>query len=160
LNVERLRHIVTEDPKMKEFIDSNPLLKKIKSGEGITSGELLALEEQIKKIRPEFGIDNIQTVQKLDVMVLLRDILGMSKDPDPQLLIEDEFDKYVTQKHQNFNSEQLKFLQVLKKVFARTKHLELKDFAAPPLSNERPLDKFQISELTEIVKDCNSIKMK
>jgi len=30
----------------------------------------------------------------------------------------------------------------------------------PPLSNERPLDKFQASELLEIVVKCNKIKMK
>jgi len=51
-------------------------------------------------------------------------------------------------------------LQILKKVFARTKHIELKDFTVPPLSNERPLDKFQASELQKIVLECNKIKMK
>jgi len=75
-------------------------------------------------------------------------------------MIEREFDKHIIEKNQNYNSEQIKFLQVLKKVFARTKHIDLKDFTVPPLSNERPLDKFQASELQKIVVECNKIKMK
>ena len=160
LNVEKLRHIVTEDPAMREFIKTNPLLQKLKSGEGITSSELLSLESQIGKIRPEITIESVQQGKKTDFIAFLRDIIGLSQDPNPQELIENEFDKHIIKTHQNYNSEQLKFLQILKKVFARSKRLELKDFTNPPLANERPLDKFQVSELVQIVAECHEIKMK
>ena len=96
----------------------------------------------------------------MDFLLFLRGILGLKQEYDPQVLIEMEFDKHIIEKNQNYNSEQIKFLQILKKVFARTKSIELKDFTVPPLSNERPLDKFQTSELEKIVLECNKIKMK
>ena len=160
LNVEKFQHEVKVDEELKKFIESSPLLRKIKDSEGITSLELMKLEEQISKIRPGITIENVQRIQKTDFILFLRQILGLSQDYDPQVMIEREFDKHIIEKNQNYNSEQIKFLQVLKKVFARTKHIDLKDFTVPPLSNERPLDKFQASELQKIVVECNKIKMK
>ena len=151
---------VKEDTDLTYFINSNPYLKKIKNGEGITPAELLKLEEQLRALRPEITIDNVQRIQKIDFLLFLRKILGLKQEYEPQVLIEREFDAHIIAKNHNYNSEQIKFLQVLKKVFARTKHIELKDFTIPPLSNERPLDKFQTSELQKIVVECNKIKMK
>ncbi|VVB86031.1 Uncharacterised protein [uncultured archaeon] len=59
----------------------------------------------------------------------------------------------------NYNSKQLEFLEVLKKVFADRKYIELSDMAELPLSAERPLDYFQIGELKSIVTKCNAIKV-
>jgi len=121
----------------------------------------LKLEEQLQEIRPGFTIDNIQRIQKTDFMIFLRKILGLKQDDyDPQDMIEKEFEKYIIERNQHYNLEQMKFLEMLKKIFARTKHIELKDFTVPPLSNERPLDKFQATELQKIVVECNKIKMK
>lgn len=149
-----------EDEELKKFLETNPLVKKIKDGNGVTSIELLKLEEQLRALRPAITIDNVQRIQKIDFLLFLRKILGLKQEYDPQVLIEREFDKYVIEKNQHYTSEQIKFLQILKKVFARTKHIELKDFTVPPLSNERPLDKFPASELQKIVVECNKIKMK
>ena len=151
---------VKEDEELKKFLETNPLIKKIKDGEGITPVELLKLEEQLRELKPEITIDNVQRIQKIDFLLFLRKILGLKQEYDPQVLIEREFDEHIIKRSQNYNSEQIKFLQVLKKVFSRTKHIELKDFTVPPLSNERPLDKFQTSELQKIVVECNKIKMK
>ena len=62
--------------------------------------------------------------------------------------------------NKNYSSSQIEFLELLKKVFSRTKHIEIEDFAEPPLSNERPLDKFQVAELEKIVSKCGKIRMK
>lgn len=160
LKIEEFKKEVKEDEELKKFLKTNPLIKKIKDGEGITPLELLKLEEQLGKLRPEITIENVQRMQKIDFLLFLRKIIGLKQEYDPQVMIEREFDKHILDKNQNYNSEQIKFLQVLKKVFARTKHLELKDFTVPPLANERPLDKFQPSELQKIVVECNKIKMK
>ncbi len=159
IRVEDFKKEVKEDEELKKFIETNPLIKKIKSGEGITSEELSRLEAQLRELRPEITIENVQRIQKIDFLVFLRTILGLKKEYDPQEMIEREFDKHLLEKNHQYNAEQLKFLQVLKKVFARTKHIELKDFTVPPLSNERPLDKFQTSELQKIVLECKKIKM-
>jgi len=160
LSIERIQHIVKEDESLKEFLKLSPLLRKLRDGEGVTSSELLTLEDQLRKIRPEVTIDNVQQIQKMDFILFLRKIMGLTQDYDPQELIEREFDEHIIEKNQNYTSEQLKFLQLLKKVFARTKRLKLEDFTVPPLSNERPLDKFPPSELQAIVVECGKIKMK
>ena len=159
LAVENFKMQVKEDTSLVYFINTNPYLKKIKNGEGVTSEELLKLEEQLRELKPEITIENVQRIQKVDFLVFIHKILGLKQEYDPQVLIEREFDAHVIRGSHHYNSEQIKFLQVLKKVFARTKHIELKDFTVPPLSNERPLDKFQTSELQKIVVDCNKIKM-
>ena len=48
---------------------------------------------------------------------------------------------------------------LLKKIFADRKHVELRDMAEPPLSDEHPLDIFEIGELERIVECCNRIRM-
>src|SRR3989339_962645 len=160
LRVEDFKKEVKEDEELKKFFETNQLIKKIKEGEGITPTELLKLEEQLRELRPENTIENVQRFQKIDFLLFIRKILGLKQEYYPQVMIEREFDKHILDRNQHYNSEQIKFLQVLKKVFARTKHLELKDFTVPPLSNERPLDKFQTSELQRIVVEVNRIKMK
>ena len=151
---------VKEDEVLKKFLETNSLIRKIKDGEGITSTELLKLEAQLMELKPEITIENVQRIQKMDFLLFIHKILGLKQEYDPQVLIEREFDSHIIGESHHYNSEQIKFLQVLKKVFARTKHIELKDFTVPPLSNERPLDKFQTSELQKIVVECNKIKMK
>ncbi len=160
LKVEDFRKEVKEDVNLKRFIETNPLISKIKDGEGVTSHELIKLEEQLRELRPEITIENVQRIQKIDFLLFLRKIIGLKQEYDPQEMIEREFDKHIMERSHHYNSEQIKFLQLLKKVFARTKHIDLKDFTVPPLSNERPLDKFQTFELQRIVVECNKIRMK
>jgi type I restriction enzyme, R subunit len=160
LNIKKFEYEIKEDKKLKQFIDTNLILAKIKDGKGITSSELLKLEKELNKIRPEITIENVQKIQKIDFILFLRKIIGMSQDYDPKEMIENEFDEYVINQNQKYNSSQIDFLQVLKKVFSRAKHIELNDFAKPPLSNEHPLDKFQISDLQKIVLKCSKIRMK
>ncbi len=159
LRVENFKKEVKKDEVLINFLKTNPIIQKIKNG-GITPKELLELESQLSKLRPEITIENIQRIKKIDFLLFLRKIIGLTNEYDPRVMIERVFDKYIIDRNQNYNSEQIKFLHVLKKVFSRAKHIELKDFTVPPLSNERPLDKFQHSELQKIVVECNKIKMK
>ena len=150
---------VKEDEELKNFLNENPLIKKIRDGEGITSPELVELELQLSSLRPGLTIENVQKYQKIDFLSFLRKIVGFENKYDPKELIEYEFDQYILAKTE-YNSKQLGFLLVLKKVFAKRKRIELSDLANPPLSNEHPLDFFQIGDLKLIIKKCNKIKMK
>ncbi len=60
LNREKYTREIKEDIKLKEFLEKNPFVNKIKSGEGITSYELKKLEEQLTELRPEMTIESIQ----------------------------------------------------------------------------------------------------
>ncbi|MDH5686350.1 MAG: DEAD/DEAH box helicase family protein [Candidatus Bathyarchaeota archaeon] len=155
---ETYEKVAKEDEELQAFLKENPLVKKIREGEGITSSELVELELQLSSLRPGLTIDNVQKFQKVDFLSFLRKIIGLTHKYDPRELIEYEFDKYVLAKTE-YNSKQLEFLLVLKKVFANRKRIELSDFADPPLSNEHPLDYFRIEDLKLIVEKCNKIKM-
>lgn len=149
---------VKEDEELKRFLESNPLVEKIKDGEGITSHELVQLELELSSLRPELTVENIQKYQKKDFFVFLREIMGLMHEYDPKELIERKFDEYIIA-NTEYNSRQLEFLRLLKKIFAERKHIEITDLGKPPLSEEHPLDYFKIEELKEIIKKCNEIKM-
>jgi type I restriction enzyme R subunit len=147
--------IKKENTEFKKFLADNPLIKKIKEGEGVTSKELLEIEKSLQKLNPYISIENIQKIERIDFLVFLHKIIGLTNEYDPKELIKREFDKYMADK--NYTSKQLEFLSLLKKVFAERKHIELKDFAKHPLNQERP---FEVDELKELVVVCNKIKMK
>jgi type I restriction enzyme, R subunit len=158
INVESIKMEIKENPNYTYFLNSNKLLKKIKEGEGVTSKELLEMEKQLSKLNPSWTIENIQ--KRIDFVLFLRGLVEVKGLPDPQEMIKWEFDKHIADKNQHYNSEQLKFLRYLRDVFVRAKHIELKDFAEHPLTEERPLDLFNHEQLEEITIKCNRLKWK
>ena len=158
LLVEEFEKEVKDDPRFAEFVKNNPIVQKIKDGEGINSKELLKLEEELCILNPVITIDNIQRIQKKDFIVFLYEIIGLSYKEEPKDLIEKEFDRLIIEEWQ-YNSKQMEFLRFLKKVFADRKRIELADFAKPPLSNDNPLDIFQPSDLENIVTKLNEMKI-
>jgi type I restriction enzyme R subunit len=156
---EQYQMEIKEDEELKNFLKTNALAKKIRDGEGITSPELGELEFQLSALRPGFTVENVQKYQNLDFLIFLHKIMGLTEKYDPKELIEYEFDRHINES-QTYNSKQLSFLFVLKKVFADRKTIKLSDFANPPLSNEHPLDYFKIEDLKIIIEKCNQIKMK
>ena len=158
MKVEKEAMEMREDKDFKEFIENSPLMQKIKDGEGVTSKELLEIESKLKQLNPMFTIDNIQ--QTKDFILFLRELIQLKGLPDPQEMIKWEFDKFVADKNQHYNSEQLKFLRLLEQVFIRAKHIELKSFAEHPLAERRPLDIFSKEQLETIIQKCNKLKWK
>jgi len=149
---------VEEDPQLMSFLETNIIAKKIKTGEYITSSELLELEKRLSEFKPEITIENVQRTKNVDFIRFLWDIMGLSREEDPQELIEELFDQYIIE-NVHYNSRQLDFLMLLKKVFAKRKHVEMKDLGLSPLNDEHPLDLFSYEELEKIVEKCNNIRM-
>ena len=156
---EQYQMEIKEDQELRNFLETNLLARKIRDGEGITSPELSELEFQLSALRPGFTVENVQKYQNMDFLTFLNKIMGLTEKQDPKELIEYEFDNHINES-QTYNSKQLSFLLVLKKVFADRKTIKLSDFANPPLSNEHPLDYFKIDDLKIIIEKCNQIKMK
>jgi type I restriction enzyme R subunit len=158
INVQRELMEKKEDKDFINFVEKNPLIKKIKDGEGVTSKELLEIETKLKEFNPSFTIENIQ--HDKDFIMFLRDLIHIKGLPDPQDMIKWEFEKFVSDRNQHYNVEQLRFLGMLEKVFIRAKHIELKDLAEHPLADARPLDIFTKEQLQVIVQKCNKLKWK
>ena len=158
LSREKFTKKIKEDVDLKDFLESNLLIQNIRDGKGITSGEIKQLEAQLSELRPELTIENVQNFQKIDFMVFLLDIIGMTLKQDPKAVIETKFNEFIISNN-IYNSKQLDFLLMLKKVFADRKYIELSDMARLPLSEEHPRDYFQLDELKAIVDKCNAIKV-
>ncbi len=158
LNRETYKKEIKEDEELMAFLDSNPLAQKIKAGQGITSFELMGLEAEIRKLRPEMTIESIQKRQGIDFIRFLWEIVGLSKEDDPKALIEQRFDEFIIMAKE-YNSRQLDFLIKLKKVFADRKHIEMLDFGKSPVSDWNPLDIFTKTDIEEIVEKCEQIKV-
>ena len=157
IGVEEVRKELGEDPEYEEFVN-NPLMLKIKNGEGVTSGELLEIEATLRKKNSRYTIENIQ--EREDFVLFLRSLIDVKDLPDPKEMIKWEFNKHVIDRNEHYNSEQLKFLRNLEEVFVRAKHIELKSFAEHPLADERPLDLFSREQLEKVVEKCNGLKWK
>lgn len=158
MKVEKEVMELKENGELRDFIYSDSMIKKIRDGEGVTSIELLKIEDKLKKLNPSLTIENIQ--QSQDFISFLRELIEVKGLPDPQEMIKWEFDKFVADKNQYYNSEQLKFLRLLEQVFIRAKHIELKNFAEHPLAEARPLDIFTKEQIETIVQKCNKLKWK
>ncbi len=155
---EEVDYEIQHDSKFEEFVKNNPILQKIKSGGSITSKEIVHLEKQLTALNPAYSIENIQNQLNKDFLVFIYQIIGLTHEYDPQEIIEREFHKHIMDP--KYNYEQIEFLLLLKKFFSNHKKIELADFAKSPLSDERPLDKFEESELKVIVEKCNEIRMR
>jgi type I restriction enzyme R subunit len=158
LKVEKEAMELKGDEDFNKFKENNPLIKKMAEGEGLTSKELLEIEKKLRELNPLLTIDRIQ--QEEDFVIFLRGLLDIKGLPDPQEMIKWEFDKYVSDKNEHYNSEQLKFLRLLEQVFVRAKHIELKSFAEHPLPEARPLDLFTKEQIENIVQKCNKLRWK
>src|SRR3989344_7525692 len=158
LKVQREIMKIKEDPDYIYFVNSNNLLRKIKEGEGVTSSELLEIEKKLRELNPSWTIEKIQ--QYKDFIIFLRELIEIKGLPDPQEMIKWEFDKFVADKNEHYNSQQLKFLRLLEQVFIRAKHIQLKDLAEHPLVEARPLDFFTKKQLEEIIQICNKLRWK
>ncbi|MFH1311430.1 MAG: DEAD/DEAH box helicase family protein [Nanoarchaeota archaeon] len=158
ISKEEIKKEKKENPDFVEFLNKNPLLKKIKDGDGVTSKELLKIEKKLSELNPAYTIENIQRSQ--DFVLFLRELIEIKDLPDPQQMIKWEFDKHVADKNEHYNSDQLKFLKFLSRIFISSKHIELKSFAEHPLTEERPLDLFTPKQLKIITEKCNELRWK
>jgi len=158
-DVQEFERELKKDEHLQKLIEENPLIAKLRKGEGLTPVELAQLVEVFQKIKPEINIPNIQQSYGEDFMLFLHKTIGLSKTYDPKELIERQFDDYIL-KNSYYNSKQLEFLNLLKKVFAEQKQISIEDFGRSPLSDEHPLDLFEEKELKMIVKTCNKMKFK
>ncbi|WP_269849435.1 hypothetical protein [Methanosarcina horonobensis] len=78
-----------------DFLESNPIAKKISLGEGVTSEELMKLEKQLTEIRSDITIENIQKKSGVDYLEFLRKLLGVSFEISPAKVMRNQFRKEV-----------------------------------------------------------------
>jgi len=156
LDVEEFKMEIKENEEFEKF-KNNPLIKKI-GASGVTWKELQQISEKLSELNPSWDMETIQKRQ--DFILFLRNILDLKDLPDPEEVVRQEFEKLIIQKNKDYNAQQIAFLRLLASFFALNKHLERKDFALYPLSEERPLDKFSQRQLDDIIEKVAEIRLK
>jgi len=163
LSSKNIKYLVKEDEKLKKFIEGSYLIQKIKEGKGLTSEELLTLENEFIQLNPIYTIENIQIGLGKDFILFIKEIINfpIKSNENPEDKIKMEFDKYIIKNINDFkfNSKQIEFLTLLRNTFARNKILDIIDFAKDPLQAEHPLDLFNMEDLQKIVYKCKTIKV-
>jgi len=155
IDEKEITKTIPEDERFKLLIETNPIAKKLKEGDCITSNELLELEKELTALNPEITINNIQ--KEKDFIEFLREIFKISRKKDPKQLIEERFNEHIIKKA-NYNEKQIEFINTLKKVFAERKHIAIEDVFDDPFDSSN-VSQFDHDELRNIINKCNDIKM-
>jgi type I restriction enzyme R subunit len=155
MEVREYEKEVEADETLSDFLLNNLIGKKLVSGEGITTDELNELEGEMRKLDYNFTVENIQKSQGKDFVKFLFEACRKSYDKDPKVEMENAFDKFILD-NSHYNSRQIEFLRLLKKVFIERKNIKLEDFGKEPFSDD--VGCFNFAELNDVVSKIGELK--
>jgi len=149
------------EKKIRELAESNPTIQKIKNDEQLTQEDIDSLAETL--VSSELGItaetlSKAYDTPKRDIVEFIKHILGLTKLPNKDDLIEEAFSGFLLSK--SFNPDQINFIRILESVFMSKKNIEFKDFYDPPFTNMgKPVTSFfEKEELLVLVGFCKSLE--
>jgi type I restriction enzyme, R subunit len=154
------------EKKILDLSDSHPALKKIKNDQMISEKDLADLADTLNGPELYINENNLRKAffQPMGTLIqFIKSILGKYEFPDAEQLVNESFNTYVIE-HNNINplnAEQIRFLRVVKNVFAKKKHLDYNDLFEPPFTqfgDDAATRLFKEDELKEIVGLFNAIK--
>lgn len=154
IGIAKYRELVEQ--KIQEALESNPILCKLREKGQITEGEAEELAEQLSREHPYVTVDLLRKAYnnpKAKFEQFIRHILGMEKLESFPEMVSKSFDLFIRE-HGNLDSEQLRFLDLLRKVVIEKGNVEKKDLIAPPFTRVHPdgiLAVFSKKEINEIM---------
>lgn len=157
-------HEATNITKYKEMVeqlildltDENPILKRIKEGEKISSEDAESLAKFLQKERPHITEDLLRTVyqnRKARFIQFIRHILKieiLKTFPDT---VAEAFELFI-QEHSNLSTRQLDFLNLLKNFILEREKVEKRDLINAPFTVIHPQGIRGVFSATEI-NDCH-----
>ena len=160
-SIDSQTYIEKVEKKIRELAKSNPIILKIKNDEQLTEKDIESLADALNS--SELGITE-QTLSKAyntpkrDIVEFIRHILGLTKLPNKDDMIEEAFSGFLLTK--NFNADQINFIRILESVFISKKSIAFADFYDPPFSNiGKPLASyFEKEGLLELEKCCKTLE--
>jgi type I restriction enzyme, R subunit len=160
-SIDSQAYVEKVEKKIRELAESNPVILKIKNNEEITENDIELLADTLTST--ELGITSetlskAYNTPKKDIVEFIRHILGLTKLPNKDDMIEEAFSGFLLTK--NFNADQINFIRILESVFISKKSIAFRDFYDPPFSNMgKPLTSyFEKEELLELEKFCKTLE--
>lgn len=154
VSVSRYKEMVEE--MVQHLADQNPILKKIKSGENISEGELRELAQLMNERDPFVTEKLLQRVygnHHAKFLQFIKHILQIEVVHSFEETVTRAFDEFVKQ-HNNLSNNQIEFMSVLKKYLVDKGKIEKKDLINPPFTQLHPqgiLGVFSPKEIEEII---------
>jgi type I restriction enzyme R subunit len=155
------------EKKVLHLAETHPALLKIKNDVPITDEDLIDLEDTLNSPELYINEDNLRKAfsQPFGTFIqFIKSIFGKYKFPDAEELINESFNTYVVERNNMIalSAEQIRFLRVIKNVFAQKKHLEYNDLFEPPFTQfgmDAATRLFDEEELKEIINIFNQIQV-
>jgi len=149
------------EKKIKELVDSDPVIQKIKKDEVLTEKDLEHLEKTLGAPDLYITEDNLKKIyeqQRGTLVQFIKKILGLYEFPDPKQRIREAFSTFVVEK--NFlNANQVNFVRTLETVLISKKHIEFDDFFNPPFTNVGLITNlFKKQEQDEMIRLCKTLE--
>lgn len=159
--IDSATYIEKVEKKIRELAESDPTIQKIKNNEEITEKDIELLADTL--LSSELGIteetlSKAYNTPKRDIVEFIKHILGLTKLPNKDDMIEEAFSGFLLSK--SFNSDQINFISILESVFLSKKRIEFVDFFDPPFSNMgKPVTSyFEKEGLLELVGFCKILE--
>ncbi len=154
VSITRYKEMVEE--LVLELTEQNPILKRIKDGEDVSSDDANELAELLQKERPHITEDLLRTVyqnRKARFIQFIRHILQIEILKSFPETVTEAFDQFI-QQHTNLTSKQLDFLNLLKNFITEREKVVKKDLIRAPFTVIHPqgiLGVFNSTEITDIL---------
>jgi type I restriction enzyme R subunit len=153
------------EKKVLTLAETHPALKKIKNDTPISDEDLIDLEDTLNGPELFINENNLRKAfnQPYGTFIqFLKSILGKYKFPDAEELINGSFNTYVVERNNRsaLSAEQIRFLRVVKNIFAQKKHIEYNNLFDPPFTQfgaDAATRLFSEEELQEVIDVFNKI---
>ncbi|MDV7186107.1 DEAD/DEAH box helicase family protein [Lutibacter sp. TH_r2] len=160
VSITRYKEMVEE--KIKELMESNPILQKIVEGDTISQEEIEELANELHEENPHITIGLLRRVyqnRKAKFIQFIKHILGLEVLETFNESVANAFDAFITE-HSDLSSRQLQFLDILKKYILEKGNLEKKNLIESPFTMIHPegiRGVFSPKEINEILQLTNKI---
>ena len=162
VSIDSEKYIEKVEKKIRELAESDPVILKIKNDKEITEDDVDSLSETLISTDLTMTSETLSkayNTPKRDVVEFVKHILGLTKLPNKDDMIQESFSEFLLTK--NFSADQINFLRILESVFISKKTIAFRDFYDPPFTNlGKPVESyFEKEQLNELVQLCNDIEM-
>lgn len=160
VSITRYKEMVEE--KVKELMESNPVLQKIVTGNAITEEEIEILAQELHEENPHITIGLLRRVyqnKKAKFIQFIKHILGLEVLETFNESVANAFDAFILE-HSDLSSRQLQFLDILKKYILEKGNLEKRNLIESPFTMIHPegiRGVFSPKEINEILNLTNKI---
>lgn len=125
---------------IRELVDANPVLQKIRAGESVTEDEVQELAAILQEHDPFVTEDLLRKVydhRTAGFVQFIRHILGLERLESWSATVTRAFDEFIAE-HNGMTSLQIRFLQTLKTFILQTGKVEKQDLIEAPFTQLHP----------------------